>query len=42
MVNLPAFFFPFQNFILDIFLFATALAIADQNEGEAQLTFYLL
>lgn len=36
------FFFSFQNFILDILLFATTLANADQNEGEAQLMFYLL
>lgn len=35
------FFFSFQNFILDILLFATTLANADQNESEAQLTFYL-
>lgn len=43
MVNLPAFFLLcFQNFILDILLFATILANAEQNEGEAQLMFYLL
>lgn len=36
------FFFSFQNFILDILLFAAALANTDQNEGEAQLMFYLL
>ena len=35
------FFFPFKNFILNILLFATALANADQNEGKAQLTFSL-
>lgn len=36
------FFFSFQNFILDILLFATTLANADQNEGETQLMLYLL
>lgn len=42
MVNLPASFFYFQNFILVILLFATTLANADQNEGETQLMLYLL
>lgn len=34
--------FFFQNFILDIWLFATTLANADQNEGKVHLMFYLL
>lgn len=43
MVNLPAFFLLcFKNFILDVLLFATTLANAEENEGEAQLMFYLL
>lgn len=36
------FLFCFQNLILDILLFASTLANAEQNEGETQLMFSLL